>query len=122
MTVKDIKKKIMYILGGTVLTEDFFWKNARFIITVFVIIVLYISNRYSCIEKMEMCIRDRPKGLLFWRSITQWMGGLGIVLFVATILPMGGNASVMYDAEVTGIGSVSYTHLDVYKRQPLSYT
>ena len=42
----------MYILGGTVLTEDFFWKNARFIITVFIIIVLYISNRYSCIEKM----------------------------------------------------------------------
>lgn len=43
----------MYILGGTVLTEDFFWKNARFIITVFVIIVFYISNRYSCIEKMS---------------------------------------------------------------------
>lgn len=41
----------MYIIGGTVLTEDFFWKNARFIITVFVILVLYISNRYSCIEK-----------------------------------------------------------------------
>lgn len=41
----------MYILGGTVLTEDFFWKNARFIVTVFVILVLYISNRYSCIEK-----------------------------------------------------------------------
>ena len=32
------------------------------------------------------------------------MGGLGIVVFVATILPMGGNASVLYDAEVTGIG------------------
>jgi cell division protein FtsL len=53
MTTKDIKRKIMYILGGTVLTEDFFWKNARFIITVFVIIVLYISNRYSCIEKVS---------------------------------------------------------------------
>jgi len=52
MKARDIKKKIMYILGGTVLTEDFFWKNARFIITVCVIIVLYISNRYSCIEKM----------------------------------------------------------------------
>lgn len=49
-------------------------------------------------------IEAMPKGLLFWRSITQWMGGLGIVVFVATILPMGGNASVMYDAEVTGIG------------------
>lgn len=49
-------------------------------------------------------IESMPKGLLFWRSITQWMGGLGIVVFVATILPMGGNASVLYDAEVTGIG------------------
>lgn len=45
-----------------------------------------------------------PKALLFWRSVTQWMGGLGIVVFVATILPMGGNASVLYDTEVTGIG------------------
>jgi cell division protein FtsL len=52
MKAKDVKKKIMYILGGTVLTEDFFWKNARFIITVCFIIVFYISNRYSCIEKM----------------------------------------------------------------------
>lgn len=49
-------------------------------------------------------IESMSKGLLFWRSVTQWMGGLGIVVFVATILPMGGNASVMYDAEVTGIG------------------
>ncbi|MDR2948524.1 MAG: TrkH family potassium uptake protein [Prevotella sp.] len=49
-------------------------------------------------------VEAMPKGLLFWRSITQWMGGLGIVVFVATILPMGGNASVLYDAEVTGIG------------------
>lgn len=51
LSAKDIKKKIMYILGGTVLTEDFFLKNTRFIITLFIIIVLYISNRYSCIEK-----------------------------------------------------------------------
>lgn len=53
MSAKDVKNKIMYILGGTVLTEDFFWKNARFFITVFIIIVFYISNRYSCIEKMS---------------------------------------------------------------------
>lgn len=43
----------MYILGGTVLTEDLLWKNMRFIITIFIIIVLYISNRYSCIEKVS---------------------------------------------------------------------
>jgi len=49
---KEIKKKIMYILGGSIFTEDFFWKNARFIITLIVIVALYISNRYSYIEKM----------------------------------------------------------------------
>jgi len=51
MKAKEVKKKVMYIFGGTIFTEDFFWKNARFIITVFIILVLYISNRYSCIEK-----------------------------------------------------------------------
>ena len=50
---KEIKKRAMYILGGTVLTEDLLWKNIRFIITIFVIVVLYISNRYSCIEKVS---------------------------------------------------------------------
>lgn len=42
----------MHVLGGTILTEDFFMKNIRFMLVVFVIVVLYISNRYSCIEKM----------------------------------------------------------------------
>lgn len=45
-----------------------------------------------------------PKGLLFWRSVTQWIGGIGIIVFALAILPMlGGNASVLYDAETTGI-------------------
>lgn len=41
----------MHVLSGTILTEDFFLKNTRFMLVVFVIIVLYISNRYSCIAK-----------------------------------------------------------------------
>ncbi|MEZ5001162.1 MAG: hypothetical protein R2727_11245 [Bacteroidales bacterium] len=28
-----------------------------------------------------------PKSLLFWRSLTHWIGGLGIVLLVVIILP-----------------------------------
>lgn len=42
----------MHVMGGTILTEDFFMKNTRFMLVVFVLIVLYISNRYSCISKM----------------------------------------------------------------------
>lgn len=53
---KDIKRNVMHVLGGTILTEDFFLKNTRFMLTVFVIIVLYISNRYSCIDKMSQIV------------------------------------------------------------------
>lgn len=45
-----------------------------------------------------------PKSLLFWRSLTQWVGGIGIVVFVMAFLPLfGGNAIQLFDAEVTGI-------------------
>lgn len=54
----------------------------------------------SILTNIEMM----PKGLLFWRSVTQWIGGIGIIVFALAILPMmGGNASVLYDAETTGI-------------------
>ncbi len=44
-----------------------------------------------------------PHGLLFWRSLTQWIGGLGIVFFTIAILPslVGGNVRV-FAAEATG--------------------
>jgi len=45
-----------------------------------------------------------PNGLLYWRSLTQWIGGIGIIVFALALLPMlGGNASFLYDAETTGI-------------------
>lgn len=45
-----------------------------------------------------------PKGFLFWRNITQWIGGIGIVVFALALLPaIGGNASFLYDVETTGI-------------------
>lgn len=49
-------------------------------------------------------IDEMSKGLLFWRSLTQWIGGIGIIVFALVLLPMvGGNASVLYEAEATGI-------------------
>lgn len=44
-----------------------------------------------------------PHGLLFWRSMTQWIGGLGIAFFTIAILPslVGGNMRV-FAAESTG--------------------
>jgi len=44
-----------------------------------------------------------PRGILFWRSLSQWVGGLGIVFFTIAILPslVGGSVKV-FAAEATG--------------------
>ena len=44
-----------------------------------------------------------PHGLLFWRSLMQWIGGLGIVFFTVALLPsiVGGSVKV-FAAEATG--------------------
>lgn len=42
-------------------------------------------------------------GLLFWRSVTQWVGGIGIVFFTIAILPAFGMGDVkLFAAESTG--------------------
>jgi len=44
-----------------------------------------------------------PKGLLFWRSLTHWLGGMGIVTLAIAILPVFGVASYqMFRGEVPG--------------------
>ncbi|MCF0199229.1 MAG: TrkH family potassium uptake protein [Bacteroidaceae bacterium] len=49
-------------------------------------------------------IDDMPHGLLFWRSVMQWMGGLGIVVLSFALIPSGDmKNSNMFQAEMTGI-------------------
>lgn len=44
-----------------------------------------------------------PHGLLFFRSLTQWIGGLGIVFFTIALLPsMTGGSVRVFAAEATG--------------------
>lgn len=44
-----------------------------------------------------------PKGLLFWRSLTHWLGGLGIIVLSLAILPfLGVGGMQLYKAEVPG--------------------
>jgi len=48
-------------------------------------------------------IEIMPKGLLFWRSFTHWLGGMGIiVLFVALFPFLGVSGKKMYQFEVPG--------------------
>jgi trk system potassium uptake protein TrkH len=44
-----------------------------------------------------------PKGLLFWRSFTHWIGGMGIIVFAIALLPMLGiGGQRVARAEATG--------------------
>ncbi len=51
-----------------------------------------------------MDVEKLPAGLLFWRSMTQWIGGMGIIVFALAILPiMGTGGMQLFKAEVPGI-------------------
>lgn len=45
-------------------------------------------------------IASNPYGILFWRSFTQWLGGMGLIaLFVAVFPMLGMRATMMLEAE-----------------------
>ena len=44
-----------------------------------------------------------PRGFLFWRSLTHWLGGMGIIVLSLAILPLLGIGGMqLYKAEVPG--------------------
>jgi trk system potassium uptake protein TrkH len=44
-----------------------------------------------------------PKGILFWRSLTQWIGGMGIIVLMVAIFPLLGIGGVeLFVAEAPG--------------------
>ena len=48
-------------------------------------------------------IESLPRGLLLWRALTHWLGGLGIVvLFVAVLPAVGSGSKRLFQAEAAG--------------------
>ena len=48
-------------------------------------------------------IEALPKGILFWRSMTQWVGGLGIIVLTVAIFPLLGIGGIeLFVAESPG--------------------
>lgn len=49
-------------------------------------------------------IEGLPKGILFWRSMTHWLGGMGIIVLTIAILPLLGIGGFqLYAAEMPGL-------------------
>ncbi len=44
-----------------------------------------------------------PRSLLFWRSFTHWIGGMGVLVFLVALLPLSGGSNMhLIKAESTG--------------------
>ncbi len=59
----------------------------------------FTTTGATLIEDIEVL----PRGLLLWRSLTQWLGGMGIiVLFLAVLPKFGFRSMTMFKAEIPG--------------------
>ena len=43
-----------------------------------------------------------PRSVLLWRSFTQWLGGIGIIVLMLAFLPISDGGMYLYKAEVPG--------------------
>ena len=49
-------------------------------------------------------IDSLPKSILFWRSIIQWLGGMGIIVFTLAVMPIFSSGGIqLFNAEVPGL-------------------
>ena len=59
----------------------------------------YTTTGASIIEDIEVL----PEGILFWRSLTHWIGGMGIIVLAVAILPLLGIGGMqLFSAEAPG--------------------
>lgn len=48
-------------------------------------------------------VEELPQGVVFWRSFTHWIGGMGVLVFVMAITPLVGSSTMnIMQAEVPG--------------------
>ena len=61
----------------------------------------FTTTGATVIRDVERC----SHGILLWRALTQWIGGLGIIIFTLTFIPALNNSGslIMFHAEATGI-------------------
>ncbi|MBT8282048.1 MAG: TrkH family potassium uptake protein [Muriicola sp.] len=59
----------------------------------------YTTTGASIIDNIEVL----PEGILFWRSLTHWIGGMGIIVLAIAILPLLGIGGMqLFAAEAPG--------------------
>lgn len=56
-------------------------------------------------------IEGLPMGILFWRSSTHWIGGIGVILFILLILPQSAESRiVLYHTEMSDLSRTNFKY------------
>ena len=134
LTGKNAEKKISRRDGYVIVT--FAWV----FFSLFGMLPFYLSGYIPCItdaffETMSGFtttgssilnhVEALPHATLFWRSLTQWLGGLGIIMLFIAILPsLGIEGRDLYVAEVTGPthNKTSFTFTSSARQMWILYT
>ena len=106
--VKDIGRKEGYIIVSSVWIVFSFFGSLPYVISgaipnftnaFFETMSGFTTTGSSILADIEAL----PHGILFWRSITQWLGGMGIIVLSLAILPVFGIGGMqLFMAEVPG--------------------
>ena len=103
-TLKKPRNRIMYAKEGFVTVAlswivislfgslPFFLSGAipNFIDALFETISGFTTTGASILRDVEAL----PKSLLFWRNFTNWIGGMGVLVFLVAILPLSGGSNL----------------------------
>lgn len=90
--IMSISGVLPYIFSGTIpdITNAFFETISG-----------YTTTGASILNDIE----SLPEGILFWRSLTHWIGGMGIIVLAIAILPLLGIGGMqLFAAEAPGPG------------------
>lgn len=104
MTLKKPKKKTMYAKEGFVIVAlswivisifgafPFYFSGyiPNYIDALFETVSGFTTTGASVLSNIEAL----PKSLLFWRSFTHWIGGMGVLVFLVAILPLSGGGNI----------------------------
>lgn len=86
----SVAASIPYLLSGTF---------SRFDLALFESIAGFTTTGATVLRPIE----GTSAGILFWRAVTQWMGGIGVVVLVVSVLPfLGVGGMGLLQAEAPG--------------------
>ena len=91
----------LYVIGGVHWYDAIFETMSGFTTTGASILDGTLALRDGTV--LSSGIADMPFGVLYWRSLTHWLGGMGIVVLSVAILPfLGIGSQQLFHAEVPG--------------------